>query len=530
MHDDTTAVHAARDSVAFANNGTLYFPVGRYMGKFKFEFEGLLDYNEINITGDGHGSVLCCNGTQDGPLQPFYEAVVVLGYRMVTWKYARVSNLTIDGQFQNVLRACPGIEFGNPDNGQNTEAGRWIFERVYITNCYIGVFKPFGNIGNHFIDCTWDSNTIGVKAIGVANQMHAGCDRYSGGHFSGCEIAGLLYEGGDASAPQVIIDGTIFENNPDAWAISISSTGKGRMFKNAVCLRNVWFECNGHDDIGGDLYFEGVRSVRIDDSGIDGRIHILGSSVNLYNCLVTRNAGNTPDYLYVDEKSSLVAYEHRYYSYPTSKVYVHSISYDGSQDIQPENWQPTSVWGPLRCCTVLVLNQIVSQQFDFFIEPFGYLPGPGTQNTTINTMRVLGKASGMLTLSAGDHIKSRNIIGVVNPSPNPKYLVWSIHTYLLSEVPAGHDVDEIYGEITTGSVSLGRIYFKYNQWVCSYGMKLVDVTNGLNIELHFYSGTLPWIPGYDATILITDYQIVAFEELHSANSYVNSRAFADGLV
>ncbi|MBS1616111.1 MAG: hypothetical protein JST06_08355, partial [Bacteroidetes bacterium] len=72
LHDDTTAVHAARDSVAFANNGTLYFPVGRYMGKFKFEFEGLLDYNEINITGDGHGSVLCCNGTQDGPLHPCF--------------------------------------------------------------------------------------------------------------------------------------------------------------------------------------------------------------------------------------------------------------------------------------------------------------------------------------------------------------------------------------------------------------------------------------------------------------------------
>lgn len=181
--------------------------------------------------------------------------------------------------------------------------------------------------------------------------------------------------------------------------------------------------------------------------------------------------------------------------------------------------------GAIAGVTTSKLNGVLTQQFDSTPEPFNYIPGPGTQFTITTPMSVLGNGSGQLNLSAGDHIKSRNIIGIINPNPIPKYLVWSIHTYLLSEVPQGHDIDEIYGEITTGGVSLGRIYFKVDQWVCSYGMKLVDVTNGLNLELHFYSGTLPWIPGFNAMFLITDYQIVAFDELYSANSYVNSREF-----
>jgi hypothetical protein len=43
--DDTAAVHAARDSMSFANNGTLYFPVGTYKGAFVF----LSTYGESNV-------------------------------------------------------------------------------------------------------------------------------------------------------------------------------------------------------------------------------------------------------------------------------------------------------------------------------------------------------------------------------------------------------------------------------------------------------------------------------------------------
>jgi len=59
--DDTAAVHAARDSSAFANNGTLYFPKGTYKGAFEFEYKDA-NHNEIKIIGDGQGTILKPNG------------------------------------------------------------------------------------------------------------------------------------------------------------------------------------------------------------------------------------------------------------------------------------------------------------------------------------------------------------------------------------------------------------------------------------------------------------------------------------
>src|SRR5690606_28622026 len=54
--NDTAAVHAARDSEAFANNGTIYFPKGVYCGLFDFTYVNS-NRNEYNIVGDGQGTV-----------------------------------------------------------------------------------------------------------------------------------------------------------------------------------------------------------------------------------------------------------------------------------------------------------------------------------------------------------------------------------------------------------------------------------------------------------------------------------------
>lgn len=361
-------------------------------------------------------------------MQPLYDPVLTLGYKTNTWQWARVSNLTIDGKGLGLVQGAPlasvGVAFANPSDGLNTEAGRWVFERIHITNCYIGVFKPYGNIGNHFIDCDWGSNSIGVKAVGVPGIMHAGCDRYSGGHVSGSAIAGLLYEGGDGGTPQIIIDGTIFENNHSAWAISISSSSVSSMLSNAVSLRNVWFEQNGEGANGGDMYFNGLRSVRIDDCRIFDRISLVDSSVNLYNCLLTRNSGNVGNLDYavdVDDKSALVAYELRYFGFPTSKVFVNSISYDGSHDIQNEPWQSTSVWGPLRCVNSTRSQFLVSEQFDKIPHLFVNVPfGTGTQNTYINPNKVLGTGSGRLYITAGGKLLCDDVIGSIGPDPIPK--------------------------------------------------------------------------------------------------------------
>lgn len=523
--DDTAAVHAARDSAAFANNGTLYFPVGIYRGAFIFDRRsgpiGLL--NEINIKGDGHGSVLRSNGTEYSPGD--HKPVVIAGWRFPAQEYARISDITIDGQSESAVKYSDGVRLANPSTVDEDElSGYWAFERVLFINCRHGVDKPFGNIGNHYLNCTWRENVVGVsgRSFGAPGRgMHNGCDRYTGGHLAKHDVAGLEYTGGTL---QIIIDGTIIESNNDPtkspWGIKISSSGRDRMLYDAVCIRNVYFETNGNNLDGGDMYFEGLRSVRIDDCRLHDRIRLVESSVNLYNCLLTRDAGNTDVQVDVDKKSSLIAYEHRYSSFPTSRVFVNSISYDGSHDIQEELHQSTSVWGPLRSVISTRSHFLVSEQFDTSSEPFSYLSGgTGIQNTSINPNQVLGKASGRLSINAGGHMISDNVIGNIGPDPIPKYIVWSIHTFLQDPLPqTGSDLEQIYGEIKTDGVNLGHVYFKYDQWACSYGMKLIDVSSKLDFRLHFNSS-------FAAIFCITDYQILAFDDLSSANAYVNSREF-----
>lgn len=523
--DVTVYVHRARDSKAFADNGTLYFPNGVYPGAFEFTcIWGSPNYlrNEINLIGDGEGSILTSNGATgymivfpDGSPDPtpYNYPILRLGYRRDHWRWAKVNNLKIDGSFGSDPKFAWGVTFesqGTP-HGEGV-AGRWIFEQVFFINCDKAVFKFAGNIGNHFIDCTWTNNSYGVYANALIGVMHNGCDRFTGGHFAGHTEAALRYA---LDSIQIILDGTIIENNP-GWAVRISNTQPTSMTWNEICLRNVYFERNGDDNSGGDLLFENLRSVRIDGSKLH-RIWLRESSVNLYNCRYDADAGGIGgNGLLVDEKSSIVAYEHRYNSYPTSKIFVNSISYDGSWDVAQQRWHPTSVWGPLRVVTTTKENIEVSEQFDTSGETWD-IYGTTTfwSNSYVHPSRVLGNGSNRLYMGPNNHIWSKNIIGNLTPG----YYVWSIHAYLeeASIAPEG----EFYGEIVDpgGNFRLGYVYFTKGQWACSYGMKYID--RNIQMRLAFKTINAPMVH-----FCITDYQIIRFDDLASANAFVNSREFA----
>lgn len=341
--DDTAAVHAARDAYAFSNNGTLYFPIGVYLGAFVFEFVSKTTNNEFNLIGDGHGSVLKSNGTSG--YNGLNNPVLLLGFRDWYWMWARVSNLRIDGSYQTPAnRFSYGVTYGTTNPADTMAAGRWIFERVFFENCDRGVFKPTGNIGNHYIDCSWFGNTWGVYANGSESfQMHSGCDRYTGGHFTRSDEACIRYADDSITGGQIIIDGTVFEGNKK-HAISIFFNGDGLMPQNSISLRNVWFENNGSQG-GFDLYLEGVRSVRIED-GFIPTMQLKASSVSMFNCRHDDdfNYNHPTSRLVMDDKSSLVAYEHRYPTYPGNKIFVNSISYDATFE-RTNSYGVSSVWG-----------------------------------------------------------------------------------------------------------------------------------------------------------------------------------------
>lgn len=537
INDVSPYVALARDSEVFADNGTLYFPKGDYPGSFEIKpiyvGGGVYLRNEINIVGDGQGTVLRSNGTVD-PVTGLNFAVLRLGYRGPHWRYAKVSNLKIDGSYESIEnRFSYGVVFESPVSPHGLEAaGRWVFEQVFFTNCDRGVFKQYGNIGNHYIDCTWERNNYGIYADALVDKMQSGCDRYSGGHFDGHSVAAIRYADLTHVAGQIIIDGTIIENTA-GWGIKIYCTGNARMLVNAVSIRNVFMGRNGDEDgNGGDMLFEGVRSVRIDDTNFF-RLKLIASSVNLFNCRHDSNwaAGQLSNAISVDTASSLVAYEHRYNGPPTDKVFVRSISFDSTNEtgywdpsnptnpLAPAPWIPTSVWGPLRAVTCTKLGIVLSNQFEYVNEDWDVFNTTTPYTTSwISPMRVLGVASNRLYLPSSTSVWAKNVVGTIN---TPGYYVWSIHTYL--EYNQADDVSQVWGEIANagGGQKLGLVYFKNNQWACSYGMKWIDPSGGnIDIRLSFHTSSAS-----DAAFWITDYQIIHFEELADANAYVNSLEF-----
>lgn len=117
--DDTVAVHAARDSEFTKNGGTLYFPKGKYRGVFTISSS----VDEVNIIGDGDGSILCSNAAVTS------TAVLTLGRHSPDWRFSKVSNITIQGEH---LIGVNGIVIDD-DTTDPGYAGRWIIENLSST-------------------------------------------------------------------------------------------------------------------------------------------------------------------------------------------------------------------------------------------------------------------------------------------------------------------------------------------------------------------------------------------------------------
>lgn len=520
IFDVTPYVHRARACKAFSNNGTIYFPKGQYPGAFDFSYTPAMD--EINIVGDGRETVLMSNLEVDTSVPPYTKGfpILTLGYK-TTPRWAKVTNLTLDGSRVEDGKPMPfsdGVMYSNsaPYENRKYEAGRWKLDQVYFLRCRRGVFKPYGNIANHYIDCTWSFNNYGVYAVGALGHMHNGCDRYTGGELHGNLTAAVYYSDPQPGGGQIIFDGTIIERNP-GWGIYMTNSGGAKFLQCALSLRNIYFEWNGdqYTNGNGDIYLAGVRSVRIDDCSI-WYMALYESSVNLYNCAHVGGGEG----LHMDQHSSLVAYEHRYVMSPSEKLFVNSISYDASPELGdgqggPAPWQNSSVWGPLRVVKATKLGIIISTHFDGSPVAWEDYDDPSISygNSFLANMAVLGNGSNWLSMPVDKYYMATNVIGYI---PKNKYYVWSIHVYTEDFV---HD-DDFYGEIIAFGrmVQLGRIYFKQNQWACSYGMKYVEYDS--DIRLTFKTKDHPM------SFYMTDFQIVQFDDLASANAFVNSREFA----
>lgn len=534
--DVTQYVHSARDS-NFARNGSLYFPadwkmdtngnpvIQPYVGAFEF----YVTHGEINLIGDGLGSVLQSDGTG--------TAVLRLGWRFMIQRTARVYNLVVNGSSDGTAVAN-GVEFSDPYIPE--ASGKWVFENVLFTQCLKGVYKPTGNIDNYFLNCMFYQCEFGYYAQSVP-EMHCGCDKFIGGFIGETTSVGIYVES-DGLYGQLILDGLIMEANY-GFDIFMKMKNEARMTFNGVEIRNVWMEGNSNNPnfptvtLDGitypsqELYFEGVRSVTISQNLVKD-IQLKASSVNLYNCKSdnyhSRQPWSWPYRIEVDSDSSLVAYELRYEGVVSENIFVHSSTYDGTTDIRLNTNELTSLWGALRPVLQTGNNNImVAQHYDTSIGNFLY-PGGWTIGLSPSTGVQQKQCAQVNFSNTGTPIE-------IFDSDNNFYLdtsgyyVWSIHAYLCG---TSVNTPDVYGYIgskagTAGFfTNLGQVILKPNQWVCSYGVKKLTI-NGLDdkgsIYLNFGSKN-----GMGGSIYFCDYQVLRFDQLADAHAYLSSKAFASG--
>jgi hypothetical protein len=559
--DVTPYVHRARDS-AYATNGSIYFPadfnpntgvIRPYVGAFVFP----ASKGEINILGDGQGTVLKSNGTWDEAHVPYPNPVLRLGFRgFNVWRWAKVSNLEINGSY--ILTGSPlvpdrhsdGVIYDDetltdsPPQTFPQLAGRWTFEKVTFRDCNKGVFKRYGNIGNAYVECLFDNNNFGYYAQGYnLDIMHVGCEKFIGGHMNGNDLAAVVIRDHTDGTGQIVFDQTVIEGNY-GFGIFIEMTGLARMTAGAITLRNVWFEANAGHVAGSppawvvhtvtidntlynctDLYLDGVRSVRMEDSGI-GNAKLIESSLSLFN--VRNDSAWYVNNIDVDSKSSVVSYEHRNNYQVNENIFVQSLCYDGTGDVGENVSVLTSVWGPLRTIMQGDRRTAISEPFTQADVSYLFVDSGGLSVGTcvgIYGDGVMGINSGVsitcaeMTLGAGEEAQFDNF--TFTPAYG-KYYFWSIHAF---KCPGEDNTISGYiGAAPGQNPMLGQVILKENQWACSYGIKrLNDTTSPPTLTPVGF-----WLKGgaNGGKMRFCHVQVLEFDNLYDATSFMNSRAFA----
>jgi hypothetical protein len=86
-----------------------------------------------------------------------------------------------------------------------------------------------------------------------------------------------------------------------------------------------------------------------------------------------------------------------------------------------------------------------------------------------------------------------------------------------------HTNNTVTGIIQTDNgLRLGQVFFKDNQWVCSYGVKrFLGLSESQAVYIYLFGGS------DGGSVMLCDYQVVKFRSFYEANSFLNSRAFAE---
>lgn len=229
--DDSIAIQAAIDT-----NKKIYFPKGTYLCNLVVS-----DYFEWQ--GDG---------MINSVLKPYDDTLPVVTnlYQEPDWRATSISNIGFESTGTQV---GIGFSYGDPaayTTGQEN-IGRVIFNACSFKDFDKGILKNYGNIGNVYNQCYFQSNNYGSYAIdaklstgGVSGDMQPDTDTWNGGEFHYNKIAAVCVLASALTIGQLVFNQTIVQQNP-GFGIYMSVPGCGST--TPAAFNEVWFENNATD-------------------------------------------------------------------------------------------------------------------------------------------------------------------------------------------------------------------------------------------------------------------------------------------
>jgi hypothetical protein len=488
VSSDTGVVQEAIDvSKEYAE--TLNFPKGEYL------VSGLyVDKSQLNATSkgavlkaDAGATVVCSFGRHD-----------------VDWDWYGVQGLTFDGN----SKASDGVDFEDDTSGFEYLGGRWSFERCNFKYSLKGAHHKSGNIGNRFRDCNFAHNDFGAFHIDErsAGVMHSGASFYQGCEFNSNALAAVYINDATDGLGQYTFDNTIIEGNP-GFGIFMDLNGITPFC--GVVLDTVWFEANAS---AGSVTIDGVsytpHNVRIKDaSPVTVRNctiydwELVNSTVIADGCRIDDAVGAKP--LIIDSTSNLICTNVFMNGQGSDGPFVESIASNAKASGVTTN---CSVRGPLRTHKAPANASVVYQNNFDGVTPGTFL-GTGSVAATSVSDGVIHDACAELVVPDGYTLVSPDS----GTATAGKWAVWSIHAKLVS---GELGVADLGG----GGTKFGNIYLRTGEWVCSYGVGLVDASPTLS-RMRFINSS-----GAAATVRFGDVFVIEFDTESEAVNFCNSRA------
>ena len=263
--DDSPYIQAALDGIDIY--GTLYFPPGVYACN-------VVNRRRVNMLGAGPKSSILSRYVGG-------DCNLSLEDTVYNWRMASIENIgfgVVDPGTDGI-----GVRFGPESYAVNAEAiGRWSFRNCAFA-AKVGVYIPYGNIGNEFHNCRFSCSHFGFYGYAALTgyTMYVGCNLFSKCHFDASHKAAFFMNSRQEGS-QTSLQDCILESN-EGFGVCVYENFTGR--SPVLALDNCHMEGNAT-----------VGAIEIDVSDPLGTSYeaSLGTPYDLYLRKSVARMENTP--------------------------------------------------------------------------------------------------------------------------------------------------------------------------------------------------------------------------------------------